>query len=137
MTDESRLRSQLKRFGQDHLLCFWAELDVHQRARLVADIDTIDFDLLERHRRQICAPGPQPDMERYEVPDAFPALPTTDLEPTYARAAELGRQLIRNHRVIQVSSDHVVRGRIGKLAAHSQSLGRGPVELQADDVIVA
>src|SRR5690349_1471981 len=56
MTYESAL-SLLSAHGQQHLLRFWNELDEPQRASLLADIASVDLDLIGRiYREQVVDP---------------------------------------------------------------------------------
>src|SRR3954452_21568080 len=48
MAPDSALVDRLTRHGQGHLLTWWGELDENERARLVAEIEGIDFDQLDR-----------------------------------------------------------------------------------------
>ncbi len=42
------LQAKLTSYGQQHLLGFWDQLDQRQQGHLAAQIDSVDFDLLER-----------------------------------------------------------------------------------------
>lgn len=53
MLTYSSARDLLARHGQAHLLRFWEELDDAGRAELLADIERIDFPLLERLHRTL------------------------------------------------------------------------------------
>jgi UDP-N-acetylglucosamine/UDP-N-acetylgalactosamine diphosphorylase len=48
MAPDSALVDRLTRHGQGHLLTWWGELDENERARLVAEIEGIDFEQLDR-----------------------------------------------------------------------------------------
>jgi UDP-N-acetylglucosamine/UDP-N-acetylgalactosamine diphosphorylase len=66
MTYESA-RALLKPHGQEHLLRFWDELDAESRASLLADIATLDLDLIGRlHREQVMNPEPFAAGEKLE-----------------------------------------------------------------------
>ena len=49
--------SLLKKYGQEHLLRFWDELSEDERKVLLADIASVDFDLMKRlHDEQVVNP---------------------------------------------------------------------------------
>ena len=92
MSPESALVARLTRHGQGHLLRWWSDLDANQRVRLLAEIETIDFDQLSRliaelvERDVPAAPAP----ERVGPIEVF-RLPQTDGERIARRhAAEIG-----------------------------------------------
>jgi UDP-N-acetylglucosamine/UDP-N-acetylgalactosamine diphosphorylase len=93
---EPSLVARLARHGQEHLLRWWAELDEEGRARLAAEIETIDFDQLDgliRHLVQGEAPT-APDPARVE-PVAVDRLPRTDAERVARRhTAERGEAML-------------------------------------------
>ncbi|MFC1759747.1 hypothetical protein ACFL2H_13435, partial [Planctomycetota bacterium] len=43
---ESNIREQVARFGQEHLLAFWNELDRDQQSSLASQLEQIDFELI-------------------------------------------------------------------------------------------
>src|SRR3954454_3919579 len=62
---DATLVARLARHGQGHLLRWWGDLDEAERARLVADVEGIDFDqldaLVERLVRHEAAIVPEPE----------------------------------------------------------------------------
>jgi UDP-N-acetylglucosamine pyrophosphorylase len=48
---------RLRWHGQDHLLRFWDELDDPRRARLLEEIEGVDFDLITRLHRELAPAG--------------------------------------------------------------------------------
>src|SRR3954449_6154293 len=93
---EPSLVACLARHGQEHLLRWWAELDEEGRARLAAEIETIDFDQLDGLiRRLVPDESPlAPEPERVE-PVAVDRLPRTDAERVARRhAAERGEAML-------------------------------------------
>jgi len=89
-------RLKLPRFGQQHLLAFWDELDQSRREQLLADLDQIDFarcaELIERLVRR------RPELElpeRLEPPTIYPASPAPGQEELYRRACQRGVEAVR------------------------------------------
>ena len=54
-TTLTRLQSKLTPANQTHLVQFWSELNESERARLAAQIDALDLDLLDRLKAQFAA----------------------------------------------------------------------------------
>jgi UDP-N-acetylglucosamine/UDP-N-acetylgalactosamine diphosphorylase len=68
--DETRER--LRRHGQEQLLRFWDDLSADERAALAADIDSVDFELIERLFREESAGEDWAALSmRAESPDAI------------------------------------------------------------------
>lgn len=68
MASEQDVRAQLQRAGQDHLLSFWADLAPESRAALLAELASLEPDVLREHCQRASAacalvPGPLPDLE--------------------------------------------------------------------------
>ncbi|MFQ5804856.1 MAG: UTP--glucose-1-phosphate uridylyltransferase [Phycisphaerae bacterium] len=91
-----RYQQELDRHGQGHLSAFWDELDQTQRARLLDDLDQVDF---EQCRSLIDAfLLNRPDFkvpDRLEPPVTFPATPGPELKDLYRRARKIGTDAIR------------------------------------------
>jgi UDP-N-acetylglucosamine/UDP-N-acetylgalactosamine diphosphorylase len=92
MSEESSLVARLDRHGQGHLLRWWSDLSESQRASLAAEIESIDFDQLDR----LIAELVQRDVAAAPAPghvgriDVF-RLPQTDGERSARRRlAEIG-----------------------------------------------
>src|SRR5437868_6243966 len=92
MSPAPALLASLSHHGQEHLLKWWGDLDESERARLVAEIEAIDFDQLDRLIAALIehdAPA-SPAPERVGPIEVF-RLPQTDGERiTRRHAAELG-----------------------------------------------
>jgi len=94
-------RERLDAHGQGHLLAFWGELNKAQRARLLDDLDQVDFercrpliDTFVRNRPNFKMPG------RVEPPVTFPAPPPgPEHRDRYRIAKELGAAAIRAGKV--------------------------------------
>jgi UDP-N-acetylglucosamine/UDP-N-acetylgalactosamine diphosphorylase len=100
MTAENT-RKLLKKHRQGHVLTFWDELDPTQKRNLLAQIERLDFskidDWVTRLIKEFTPPA---------LPARFAAAPSYGPRPAddppqrkYARARELGRELIANGRV--------------------------------------
>ena len=77
----STLRAALARHGQEHLLRFWDELDADAQARLAAEVEAIDLDLVDGLVASLLEPGEAPALGSVEF-----ALPL-GLRPTPAADA--------------------------------------------------
>ncbi len=55
MSDHDSALTTLRAHGQEHVLAFWDKLDEAARARLLAQVDEIDFDALETTRALLAA----------------------------------------------------------------------------------
>lgn len=67
MASEQDVRSKLQRAGQDHLLRFWDDLAPEPRAALLAELASLEPDVLREHCQRASAacslaPGPLPDL---------------------------------------------------------------------------
>ncbi len=99
MVNESTLRNRLAEHGQEHLLRFWSDLSPSQQQELAADIASVDFPLFDRVMASLGAHPDDLDPDAFGVPHTLPERPTADLASTFARARELGQQMIRANRV--------------------------------------
>ncbi|MEM6749564.1 MAG: UDPGP type 1 family protein [Planctomycetota bacterium] len=93
-------RAALSACGQDHALSFWDSLDESGRAKLLADIEGVDWPevarLIESHVKA------KPVFEapaNVEAPPVFPAAAGADLGAQYAKAREAGEALLRAGKV--------------------------------------
>lgn len=57
MASERDVRAQLQRAGQEHLLRFCADLDPEARARLLAELASLEADALREHCQRASAAG--------------------------------------------------------------------------------
>jgi UDP-N-acetylglucosamine/UDP-N-acetylgalactosamine diphosphorylase len=91
-------RAVLAQHNQQHLLAFYDDLSPASRAQLLLQIESIDFEALDRlidsHVRQ--APA-QDDLDAIEPADFFPRPPTDAYDVAHYRAA--GEALIRDGRI--------------------------------------
>jgi UDP-N-acetylglucosamine/UDP-N-acetylgalactosamine diphosphorylase len=96
-----RLSKLLKKHKQGHLLAFWDELDQAGKARLLGQIECLDFSLIEawteRYTENL---RPRTVPEDIESPVCYPAKPAeTGQEAKYSRAVSVGRSLISSGKV--------------------------------------
>jgi UDP-N-acetylglucosamine/UDP-N-acetylgalactosamine diphosphorylase len=95
------IRKRLRTHDQTHLLAFWEHLDVAQRQSLVAQIERLDFDKIDRWVARLvreCRPSPVPqDL----TPTPFYSLTPVDSQQQrkFAEAREFGRNLISTGKV--------------------------------------
>ncbi len=87
--------ARLTRYGQQHLLAFWAQLSDTQRSELLADLAEVDFDrcaaLIDPYVRN------RPHLEvpaQIEPPSPYPSQPRSEQRELYARAVAAGERAI-------------------------------------------
>ena len=73
MLSESDARDRLEQNNQEHILRFWDKLDQSQRDMLLAQIDTIDFKLMNRLIERWIEN--EPPEERFEEIKPVPVIP--------------------------------------------------------------
>ncbi|MBU0478244.1 UDPGP type 1 family protein [bacterium] len=92
-----KIRNKLQDYNQEHVLKWWNQLDDTQRKWLLQDIESIDFELMEKLVNQY--------MERKEISISFDdikspeiiKIPRTEREILHQREArEIGEQCIRD-----------------------------------------
>jgi UDP-N-acetylglucosamine/UDP-N-acetylgalactosamine diphosphorylase len=96
MSPDPTLAERLKPHGQMHLLRWWSELDAPAQARLASELQSIDFDEIDKltHELVYHEPSAAFDPERVQ-PVELLRLPATDGERTSRRrAAEIGESMI-------------------------------------------
>jgi len=96
-----RLSELLKKHEQGHLLAFWDELDQAGKAKLLSQIELLDFSLIEawvgRYAENNC---PRSIPEEIESPACYPASPAnTEQEAKYNQAFAAGESLISGGKV--------------------------------------
>ena len=96
-----RLSKLLKKHKQGHLLAFWDELDQAGKAKLVSQIECLDFSLVEtwaeRYTENL---RPRTIPEDIDSPVCYPAKPAeTEQEEKYSRAVSVGQSLISSGKV--------------------------------------
>lgn len=95
---ESEARRLLADHGQEHLLRFWRDLDATERANLLAQIRTIDFDLMDRLIAQWILNEPRPEI--FDHIEPIVPIPIASPERADAREArEAGEETLRAGRV--------------------------------------
>lgn len=101
LTDRyERARAELQRRGQDHVLHWWGELDDAGRARLLADIESIPWDVVDRLLQTHVLAKPAPIRPtNLEPAKVWPHRPGPELTERYEKARLLGRKLLREGRV--------------------------------------
>ena len=97
-TPPAAIVERLNRFGQQHLLKWWAELGESERASLLGQIAAIDFDQLARLCRDDAsnpAESPAERARRAQPPRDLVRLPqSAEQSDEWRRAAERGRQVL-------------------------------------------
>ena len=68
---ESQLRERFQAAGQEHVFGFWERLDPAARARLCADLASVDLTVLAEHRSLI-ARGKAEAAGQFQPPQTFP-----------------------------------------------------------------
>jgi len=99
MTSEQeiqRIHETLNRHGQGHLLAFWEQLDADQKSRLIAQIERLDFEQIEKWVEQYVLKEPAPPVQSgFEPAPYYPASPQDEKQRArYEQARRLGRELI-------------------------------------------
>jgi len=92
---ESEARKLLERYGQEHVLRFWDDLDDSQRAEFLEDIAGVDFALMERLIDKWVRN--EPPAERFD--EIVPVSMITCDAPDRAQAEAAGEQALRDGRV--------------------------------------
>lgn len=92
------IRERLAEQGQEHVLRFWGKLDARCRAELLAEIEEIDFHLMERLIRDWVLNDPPP--ETFKEIKPVPLIPKVDPNrPDAIEAREAGEEALRAGRV--------------------------------------
>ncbi len=95
---ESQIRKDLAENGQDHLLAFWGDLDGAGRGRLLEQIASIDFALMNRLVEQWVKNDPPP--ESFKAIEPVPTIPVVEPNRPDAREAlDAGEEALRAGRV--------------------------------------
>lgn len=95
---ESELRGEASAHGQEHVFRFWDELDGEGRAALLADLDQVDFPLMDRLAAEwIKSTPPAAQFERIEP---VPVIPVVDpSRPDAREALAVGEAALRAGRI--------------------------------------
>lgn len=122
MTDTAPVADRLRAHGQEHLLRWWDELDESQRARLVADIEAVDFDRLAELQQG--SAGEHVDPAAAVAPAGLVTTPGTDAERAERdRAKAVGEELLAAGKVAAV----LVAGGQGTRLGYDAPKGTFPV----------
>ena len=98
MNHESALRGLAAQFRQEHVFAFWGQLNAEERAALLAQLDQVDFPLMERLARRWVLEQPAPEVFREIIP--VPAIPVASKDDPAAREAwDAGEEQLRKGRV--------------------------------------
>ena len=120
---KTQLETKLAQYGQTHLLKFWDELDPDQQKQLAAQIDAIDFDLVQSLvNKETAASSSDADAMRAEVPPAITLDDFAD-SASYDAAAAVGRQALANGELAMV----LVAGGQGSRLGFDHPKGMYPV----------
>ncbi len=101
MDDRYRsLKATLKRYGQAHLLAFYHELAPEEQARLLGQLEALDWprlaELIETH--VLAKPEPA-DASGLKPAPYYPKRPSEELAAKYVKARRVGEALIRGGKV--------------------------------------
>lgn len=89
---------RLRQYGQDHVLRFWDRLATAERGALLAQIATIDFDLMKRLAEEWILHDPP--AETFSEITPVPTIPVAEMSRPDARAAwEAGEEALRAGRI--------------------------------------
>jgi UDP-N-acetylglucosamine/UDP-N-acetylgalactosamine diphosphorylase len=90
------IRKLLKKHNQSHILAFWEQLKPAQRENLCAQIEKLDFSKIDSWiTKYITNPAPAVIPAKFTSADFYSSNPAgPDEEHKYAKAADLGRELI-------------------------------------------
>jgi len=112
---EQELRSLAQKHGQGHIFQWWDELDKDKRARLLEQVRTVDFDLVDEFRRTIV-------QERKPLGTLLPSVPTP-LPGPIERVEAVGWEALARGEVAAV----VVAGGQGTRLGYDRPKGMYPL----------
>ena len=92
----TKVKQLLKRYGQQHLLTFWDELNNSRRERLLSQIEAVKFDQVrEKIDCYVTHPASTSLPKNFMSAPSYPAQPkTAHQKEKYAKAKKLGVELI-------------------------------------------
>ena len=101
MTDPTEMRHKLRKFGQEHLLAFWEELDTPKSDALLEQLGNIDFEQLQSFIEQFVNNTPAPPVSADIVPPHVLPRKPADAEQSelYNRAKDRGNELLARGKV--------------------------------------
>lgn len=91
------LKQSLQNIGQEHLLAYWSELGPAERESLLGQIEDLDLDKIPVWVRELVKNTPEthiPESDFDPAPSYGPAPRDASEAEMYARATELGKELI-------------------------------------------
>lgn len=95
---ENELREIASRYGQSHVFQFWDELDNSRRQELLLQLQSIDFELMDRLIRQWIINEPSPEIFNEILP--IPVIPLSEMETERGKEAwECGEEALRQGKV--------------------------------------
>lgn len=115
----------LSRIGQTHILRFFNELSEEQKKNLLAQVSKLEFEKIPLWvEKYIKNNSPTVLPDHFEPAPSYPAIPKTpEMSQKYARAKELGEQLVRQGRV----AGFVVAGGQGTRLGYDGPKGNYPI----------
>ena len=101
MADPTEMRHKLRKYGQEHLLTFWDELDTPKSDALLEQLGAIDFEQLQGLIEQFVNDTP-PEFTGADIapPPVLPHKPAdTEQAELYGRAKDRGNELLARGKV--------------------------------------
>ena len=97
----TKVKQLLKRYGQQHLLTFWDELNSGPRERLLGQIEAVKFDQIKKKIDcYVTRPASTSLPKNFSAAPYYPAVPqTTQQKRKYSKAKKLGIELISKGKV--------------------------------------
>lgn len=94
------IRGELVLRGQEHVLRFWDDLSEVGGLSLLKQLESVDFDLMDKLTKGLGAPAkPAPGLSELAPPEVVRLPATPEEEALRKRAAEAGARLLREGRV--------------------------------------
>jgi UDP-N-acetylglucosamine/UDP-N-acetylgalactosamine diphosphorylase len=101
--EKARLVDAAKSAGQEHIFCWWDELDENERGTLLAQVKSIDFKLLSRLVNSLLHEEQSSRSDGKLEPAEVIRVPTTDeKKQTEKRARERGEEILSEGKVCAV-----------------------------------
>ena len=101
MADPTEMRHKLRKYGQEHLLAFWDELDTPKQDTLLEQLGAIDFEQLQGFIKQFVN-DTSPEFTGADIapPPVLPHKPAdTEQAELYNRAKDRGNKLLAQGKV--------------------------------------
>ena len=123
-TRKDKLLETARRFGQEHIFRWWDDLSAPDRERLIAQIESIDFGLLDRLIKALLHDDQAKHTQGKLEPAEVIRVPRTEAEKrAERRAEERGEQLLREGKVCAV----VVAGGQATRMGYAKPKGTFPI----------